>query len=103
LALPSPFNFARQAMLYVPRDLPDPTEPAFLDEAVFRMEQLLEVTKGRAFLLFTSHRNLRAAVEQLRAANLPYQLLVQGDKPRTALLDDFRPAIATALSAPPSS
>jgi ATP-dependent DNA helicase DinG len=99
LVLPSPFNFARQAMLYVPRDLPEPTEPAFVDEAVFRMEQLLAITKGRAFLLFTSHRNLRAAVEKLRAADLPYQLLVQGDRPRTTLLEEFRRDVSSVLCA----
>ena len=99
LALPSPFNFARQAMLYVPRDLPEPTETKFIDDAVFRMEQLLEITRGRAFLLFTSYRNLRAAVEQLRAADLPYKLLVQGDKPRTALLEEFRRDVSSVLCA----
>jgi ATP-dependent DNA helicase DinG len=99
LELPSPFDYARQAMLYLPRDLPEPTDPGFIDAAVWRMEDLLAVTRGRAFLLFTSYRNLRAAVEQLRGAALPWRLLVQGERPRHALLEEFRRDVSSVLCA----
>jgi len=87
LAVTSPFDYARQAMLYVPRDLP-PVAAGFSAEAAARTLELLAVTAGRAFLLFTSHRALREAASRLAA--LPYPRLVQGDAPRATLIDRFR-------------
>ncbi|HEY0477568.1 MAG TPA: ATP-dependent DNA helicase, partial [Kofleriaceae bacterium] len=87
LAVASPFDYARQAMLYVPRDLP-PVSAGFSAEAAARTLELLAVTEGRAFLLFTSHRALREAASRLAA--LPYPRLVQGDAPRATLIDRFR-------------
>ncbi|MGE5187311.1 MAG: ATP-dependent DNA helicase [Acidobacteriota bacterium] len=86
LLVPSPFDYARQAMLYVPRDLA-PAD-SFTDEAAQRTLELLAITSGRAFLLFTSHRALRDAAARLAA--LPYPKLVQGDAPRATLVDRFR-------------
>ena len=88
LAVASPFDYARQALLYVPRDLPSPTEPGFLPAACVRVAELCAITQGRAFVLFTSHRALRAARELL--VGLPYPMLVQGSEPRAALIDRFR-------------
>jgi ATP-dependent DNA helicase DinG len=88
LLVPSPFDYARQAMLYVPRDLPPPADDGFSAAAAERTLELLDVTQGRAFLLFTSHRALRDAATRLAAA--PYPRLVQGDAPRTTLLERFR-------------
>ncbi|HJZ85274.1 MAG TPA: helicase C-terminal domain-containing protein [Polyangia bacterium] len=99
LQLRSPFDYARQAMLYVPRDLPDPQAADFIAAAARRMVELLAITHGRAFLLFTSYRNLRAAEQVLRAAQLPYPLLVQGERPRGVLLDAFRKQIGSVLVA----
>jgi ATP-dependent DNA helicase DinG len=87
LLVASPFDYGRQAMLYVPRDLP-PAEGGFSAEAAARTRALLEITGGRAFLLFTSHRALREATARL--ADLPYPRLVQGDAPRATLVDRFR-------------
>ncbi len=85
----SPFNFPHQALLYLPENLPLPTSPehtrAVLDAAL----PLLTQSRGRAFLLFTSHRALREAAEELRE-KIDYPLLVQGDEPRGALLERFR-------------
>jgi ATP-dependent DNA helicase DinG len=86
LHVASPFDYARQALLYVPRDLP-PVE-RFTPEAALRTRELLELTSGRAFLLFTSHRALREAAELL--AELPFPRLVQGEAPRATLVDRFR-------------
>ena len=88
LLLPSPFDYARQAMLYVPRDLPPPNTEAFGAAAAARTIELLEITNGRAFLLFTSHRALREAATRLAAT--PYPRLVQGEAPRATLVDRFR-------------
>jgi ATP-dependent DNA helicase DinG len=87
LLVASPFDYERQALLYVPRDLP-PAEGGFTAEAAARTRELLEITSGRAFLLFTSHRALREAAALL--ADLPYPRLVQGDAPRATLVDRFR-------------
>ncbi|MGE3547470.1 MAG: ATP-dependent DNA helicase, partial [Kofleriaceae bacterium] len=87
LLVSSPFDYARQAILYVPRDLP-PVNDGFSAAAADRVRDLLAVTHGRAFLLFTSHRALREAATRL--ADVPYPRLVQGDAPRAALVDRFR-------------
>lgn len=89
LTVPSPFDYTRQAMLYLPRDLPDPREPGFIEAACPRIVELCAITGGRAFVLFTSHRALREAARRL-AGTLPHALLVQGDMPRAALLERFR-------------
>jgi len=87
LVVTSPFDYARQAMLYVPRDLP-PVTGGFSAAAAARTLELLALTQGRAFLLFTSHRALREAAARLTA--MPFPRLVQGDAPRAALIDRFR-------------
>jgi ATP-dependent DNA helicase DinG len=88
LLVPSPFDYAQQALLYVPRDLPVPAEDGYAAAAVDRTRELLAITTGRAFLLFTSHRALREAAARLH--DLPYPRLVQGDAPRATLVDRFR-------------
>lgn len=88
LMVPSPFDYAKQAMLYVPQDLPAPADDRFSAVAAARTVELLAITNGRAFLLFTSHRAMRDAATRLAA--LPYPKLVQGDAPRATLVDRFR-------------
>jgi ATP-dependent DNA helicase DinG len=75
-------------MLYVPRDLPVPADDGYAAAAAARTLELLALTHGRAFLLFTSHRALRDAAARLD--KLPYPRLVQGDAPRATLVDRFR-------------
>jgi ATP-dependent DNA helicase DinG len=94
LVVPSPFDYTRQAMLYVPRDLPPVTE-GFSAAAAARTAELLALTQGRAFLLFTSHRALREAAGRL--APLPFPRLVQGDAPRSALIARFRATPSAVL------
>lgn len=86
---PSPFDFRRQALIYVPEGLPDPREAGYTGLAVDAALPVLEMTRGRAFFLFTSHRALNAAAEKIRPL-LDYPVLVQGELPRTELLDRFR-------------
>jgi ATP-dependent DNA helicase DinG len=86
----SPFDFARQALLYLPKGLPaDPNEAAFTDAVIDAAAPVLEASGGRAFLLFTTLRALRRAHERLRGT-LRYPLLVQGTGSRSELLARFR-------------
>ena len=87
--LPSEFDFRQQAVLYLPRRMPDPRSPRFPEAAADELTGLLQVTKGRAFVLFTSYATLRE-VERLLERALPYPLLVQGSAPRTVLLREFK-------------
>ena len=87
--LPSEFDFARQAILYLPRQMPDPRSPGFAPAVAVEAAALLQRSRGRAFLLFTSYANLRE-VERRLAGAVPYPLLVQGSAPRSALLRAFR-------------
>lgn len=85
----SPFNFKKQALLYLPQNMPDPREQGYTEEVVERALPVLTLTQGRAFILFTSHRALKIAAELIKE-KIDYPVLVQGDAPRTELLDNFR-------------
>jgi ATP-dependent DNA helicase DinG len=87
--LDSHFDYGRQALLYTPSNLPDPREPDFARLAAEEVVQILKATRGRAFVLFTSHQQMREVYERVRR-QLRYPLLLQGTAPRTALLDRFR-------------
>src|SRR6188768_3279141 len=95
---PSPFDYRRQALLYIAPDLPEPNHDSFPAAATARMAELCDITHGRALLLFTSFRNLRIAEAQLRAS-LPYPLLVQGERPRHMLLAAMRARVGSVLLA----
>ena len=88
---PSPFDFEHQSLLYVPRDLPDPRAHGFADALHRAIAQLVEVSEGRAFVLFTSHAALNRARQEL-APQLNYPVLAQGQAPRPELLSQFRAA-----------
>ncbi len=89
-AWPSPFDFQQQALLYTPKGLPaDPNDPAFTEAVVEAALPVLRASRGRAFLLFTSHRALKRA-HQLLAGRIDYPLLVQGAGARSELLVRFR-------------
>ncbi|HWM84228.1 MAG TPA: ATP-dependent DNA helicase [Kofleriaceae bacterium] len=94
----SPFDYASQALLYVARDLPAPGDSDFLPAACARIAELLDVTEGRAFVLFTSHRALREAEARL-SDGCRYPLLVQGQAPPALLLDRFRATPGAVLLA----
>ena len=85
----SPFDYARQALCYVPAGLPEPSAPDYTGRVVAVACEVLALSRGRAFLLFTSHRALRDAEARLRT-RLEYPLLIQGSEPRNALIERFR-------------
>ena len=89
LVLPSHFDYQSQALLYVPPDLPDPRTPQFTIKAAERIRKLLEVTRGRAFVLFTSYAQMNDIYQRL-LGELEFPMLRQGDAPKTALLEEFR-------------
>ncbi len=89
LVVPSHFDYQRQALFYMPANMPDPREPDFQDKATERIRRVLEITKGRAFCLFTSYKQMREVHDRL-LAELPYPLLLHGTAPRNILLQQFR-------------
>jgi len=89
LSLESPFDYARQALCYLPRDLPDPGARDYTEQVIEAVLPVLHASNGRAFVLFTSHRALRRAAELLRD-RVPWPLFVQGTAPRPRLLEEFR-------------
>ncbi|MHB8875920.1 MAG: ATP-dependent DNA helicase, partial [Myxococcaceae bacterium] len=89
LAVDSPFDFPTQAGLYLPTHLPEPNDPEFAKAVADEVVALCEVTGGRAFALFTSLRNMEA-VHRLAAPRLRCQALLQGERPKSALLEAFK-------------
>ncbi|HWZ50209.1 MAG TPA: ATP-dependent DNA helicase [Granulicella sp.] len=89
LVVPSHFNYQQQALLYLPPSMPLPSEPDFPPRAAERIRRVLEITRGRAFCLFTSYAAMRDMHERL-LAELPYPLLLHGTAPRNVLLRQFR-------------
>ncbi len=89
LIVPSHFDYESQAILYVPPDLPDPRTPQFAGEAAGVILRLLEITRGRAFVLFTSYAQMNEIYDRLLGV-LQYPVLKQGDAPKSALLEEFR-------------
>jgi ATP-dependent DNA helicase DinG len=90
----SPFNYAEQALLYVPANLPEPNSEGYTEAVVQAALPLIEASQGRAFLLFTSLRAMQRAHEILQAEfdrrGWDYPLLLQGEGSRSELLTRFR-------------
>jgi ATP-dependent DNA helicase DinG len=87
--LESEFDFATQALLYIPATLPDVRDPSFPERAAQEITRLLEISRGRAFCLFTSYVQMKDLYERVRT-RVRFPLLIQGSAPRTALLEKFR-------------
>jgi len=89
LIVPSHFDYESQAILYVPPNLPDPRTPQFGAEAAVVIGRLLQITRGRAFVLFTSYAQMNEIYDRL-LGELDFPMLKQGDAPKSALLEEFR-------------
>jgi ATP-dependent DNA helicase DinG len=85
---PSPFDWQKQALCYVPKNLPEPSARDYTAAVIDAVRPVLEASGGRAFLLFASHRALRESAELLKDG--PWPLFVQGEAPRSVLLERFR-------------
>jgi ATP-dependent DNA helicase DinG len=89
LVVPSHFRYDRQALLYLPPNMPDPRDPEFPEAAAECIRRVLELSRGRAFCLFTSYSQMRDLYERLLPV-LDYPILLHGTAPRKALLEEFR-------------
>lgn len=87
--LASHFDYQAQALFYVPPDLPDSRTPQFGPKAADRIRRILEITRGRAFVLFTSYAQMNDIYERL-LGDIAFPVLRQGDAPKSALLEEFR-------------
>lgn len=91
LVVGSPFDYAKHCLLYVPTHLPPPSdEPGYAHEAANEMIALIEASSGGAFVLFTSHRALNVAYDQLTQSDLPFPILRQGEMPNARLVQAFK-------------
>ncbi|HEX4320867.1 MAG TPA: ATP-dependent DNA helicase [Acidobacteriaceae bacterium] len=89
LVVPSHFRYQEQALLYLPPEMPDPRAGDFPEAAARCIRRVLEITKGRAFCLFTSYSQMRDLYERLLPV-LEFPILLHGTAPRNALLEQFR-------------
>ena len=96
--LPSEFDFPQQALLYIPATLPDVRDVAFPERAAQEIVRLLEISRGRAFCLFTSYSQMNDLYERVRT-RVPFPMLIQGSAPRSALLEKFRTTESAVLFA----
>jgi ATP-dependent DNA helicase DinG len=87
--LPQEFDFHDQALLYIPSDMPDVRHESFSRRAAQEITKLLEISKGRAFCLFTSYSQMRA-VHELVSGRVKFPMLLQGTAPKSILLERFR-------------
>jgi len=85
----SPFRYEDQAALYAPADMPGPRSPDFVDAATREIVELIQMSKGGAFVLCTSKRMMRLLAERV-GNELDYEWFMQGDAPKQTLLDRFR-------------
>jgi ATP-dependent DNA helicase DinG len=89
LVVPSHFRYGEQALLYLPPNMPDPREPDFQEAAARCIQRVLNLSRGRAFCLFTSYSQMRILYERLLPV-LDFPILLHGTAPRKALLEEFR-------------
>ncbi len=94
----SPYDFRDQALLYLPRSMPDPRGEGFAERCAEEIVSLLALSEGRALVLTSSYRALEAYREHVRG-RVPYEVLVQGEAPRERLLERFRDEVGSVLLA----
>jgi ATP-dependent DNA helicase DinG len=87
--VPGHFDYQKQALLYVPQQLPEPRSPAFTKIAAEEVLRILKHSRGRAFVLFTSYQQMRLVHDHV-SLEIEYPTLLQGTGPRNALLDEFK-------------
>ena len=98
LVVDSQYDYERQSLLYVPPRLPDPRQPLFTRMAAEEIRNVIQASRGRAFVLFTSYQQMRQ-VYDLVAPEIDFPTLLQGTAPRSVLLQRFREAANPVLFA----
>jgi ATP-dependent DNA helicase DinG len=96
LVVGSPFDFATQAILVIPEEMPNPTDKSFPLAVAEAVEKIIVFANGRTLGLFTSYKNLETAWARVIGMD-KYRILKQGDRPRTALIEEFRKDIYSVL------
>jgi len=100
LAIPTPFDYARRTLLYIPdRHFPLPGSPHFAEESRGLLARLMLLAGGRTLALFTSFSAMQAAAEYLSTRDLPFAVYVQGQAPRAVLLENFSRDLDSVLLA----
>jgi ATP-dependent DNA helicase DinG len=101
LHLDTPFDYERQAFVGIPLDLPEPREPSFNNAAMELLEQALQITKGGAFLLFTSYSQLETFYRKMSPLlqTLGFTCMKQGTENRQELLQRFKNDMHSVLFA----
>ncbi len=89
LIVPGHFDYPKQALLYVPQHLPDPRTPGFFEQAAEETIRLLEISQGRAFVLFTSYAQMRQFYDRI-SLEIEFPTLMQGKAPNNTLIEQFR-------------
>jgi ATP-dependent DNA helicase DinG len=89
LQLKSPFDYQKQALLYVPRGLPDPNSKTYTETLIEKIIPVLEITQGKTFLLFTSYKAMEYAADALKD-RISYPLLLQGTMPKREIIEQFK-------------
>lgn len=97
IAVPSPFDWPRQAVVAVPPGLPTPSDPRWPAAVNEALVAAIHAAHGRTLALFTSKKMLEAAHRHVLAARLPYTILCQGEAPRTKLVERFREDVSSVL------
>ena len=92
MILDSPFDYQSQALLYVPRDMPEPTGKLdeFVEKIAERCRELIQAVGGKTFILFTSYAVLNRVYEKLEFLDREYRLLKQGDLPTAQMVERFK-------------
>jgi ATP-dependent DNA helicase DinG len=98
LLLRSPFEYERQAIAYIPLRFPAPSDRSFCAQMAEQAAEIIEKTRGRALFLFTSYRNMHE-VYRLFEGKIPFPLLLQGQKTKRALLQEFKSRVDSVLLA----
>jgi len=94
--LDCPFDYSKQTLFYVPESIPEPNSDQFATALSKAIGEILSISRGRAFALFTSNRNMEKVFQDLKG-KLPFPLLLQGTKPKTKLLEEFRASEGAVL------
>ena len=97
LKLPGEFDYESQAILYIPAALPEPRSAGYLRRVIREIQEILKITQGHAFLLFTSFEQMNRVHEALQGD--PYPLLRQGEAPKEELLKRFKTTKGAVLCA----
>ncbi|HWZ98172.1 MAG TPA: ATP-dependent DNA helicase [Candidatus Dormibacteraeota bacterium] len=97
-ALPPEFDYGEQALLYLPKKMPDVRDAGFAAKATDEIVELLELSQGRAFCLFTSYSQMNDLYERIRT-RVEFPLLLQGTAPRSVLLERFKNTTGAVLFA----